>query len=201
MFHDGSVYQRSRPHFSATHSFLMRCPHLPDPVDAMDWRDMHAHRHDQGGAFYLTALRYAQHLWATATPARALLAVDRALYAELDGSEPELTRHPLPYAAVAWMVAHAPGRDAFAGNARVHYQHLADRVRGARAEQKRWRAWAAWALTRRVRPDLPADPKHAVREPSLYEIATGLRRHGLPDEATHWLRVLAAPPAAAAVPL
>lgn len=172
----------------------MRCPHLPDPAEPMDWRHLHVHRGDRGGAFYLTALRYAQHLWATATPARALLAVDRALYAELDGTEPELARHPLPYDAVAWMVAHAAHRDAFAGNARVHYQHLADRVRGERGEQKRWRAWAAWAITRRVRPDLPADPKHAVSEPSLYSIATGLRRHGIRGEANRWIEVLAHPP-------
>lgn len=165
------------------------CPHLPEPLGTMDWRDMHAHRTNQGGAFYLTALRYARHLWATATPARALLAVDRALYADLRGDEPELAAYPLPYDTIAWMVARDPG-DAFAGNARVHYQHLADRVRGDREHQKRWRAWAGWAITRRVRPDLPGDPRHAVTEPSEADIEAGLLAHGIPGEAARWRAVL-----------
>lgn len=162
-----------------------RCPHLPDPVETMDWRHLNAHRNKQGGAFFLTALRYGQQLWAQNLPARALLAVDRALYADLKGDEPELAAHPLPYAAIAWMVKNNPG-DAFTGNARVHYQHLADRVRGEREEQKRWRAWAAWAIVRRVSPELPADPKHAVEEPAESRIEKELTEHGVPGEVAMW---------------
>lgn len=166
-----------------------RCPYLPDPIEVMDWKHMNAHRHDQGGAFFLTALRYGQYLWAQNLPARALLAVDRALYADLKGGEPELTAHPLPYAAIAWMVANNP-EDTFTGNARVHYQHLADRVKGDRADQKKWRAWAAWALVRRVCPGLPADPKHAVVEPTETEIGAGLDKHGVPGETSMWRAAL-----------
>jgi tRNA G37 N-methylase TrmD len=81
--------------------------------------------------------------------------------------------------------------DQFTGNARVHYQHLADRVRGERAELKKWRAWAAWAVTRHVRPDLAGDPKHAVTEPTHAEIEAGLRAYGLVSEITEWRQALA----------
>jgi hypothetical protein len=168
-----------------------RCPHLPDPVETMDWRHMNALRDAPGGALFLTGLRYGQQLWQQNLPARALLAVDRALYADLKGDEPELAQHPLPYAAIAWMVANNPG-DAFTGNARVHYQHLADRVRGEREAQKRWRAWAAWAVVRRVCPDLPADPKHAVEEPTEARIEAELMAHGIPGEVAMWRAALAA---------
>ena len=162
-----------------------RCPHLPDPVEAMDWQHMNAHRGELGGVFFLTALRYGQYLWTGNLPARALLAVDRALYADLTGDEPELRDHPLPYAAIAWMVGNMP-EGVFTGNARVHYQHLADRVRGEREEQKRWRAWAAWMLVRRVRPELPEDPKHVFTEPTVEAIAAGLATHGVPGEVAMW---------------
>jgi hypothetical protein len=68
----------------------------------------------------------------------------------------------------------------------VHYQHLADRVRGERAEIKKWRAWAAWAVVRAARPDLTADPKHAVIEPALTEIGASLAAFGVKDEAEEW---------------
>lgn len=162
---------------------------LPDPVETMNWRHMNAFRNELNGEFFLTALRYGKQLWEERLPARALLAVDRALYADLRGDEPELVRHPLPYAVIAWMVKNNP-EDAFTGNARVHYQHLADRVRGEREEQKRWRAWAAWALVRRVRPELPADPKHRVEEPTEARIHEELTRHGIPGEVAMWRTAL-----------
>ena len=166
-------------------------PNLPEPLGDMDWRDLHGLREDRPGTLYLTALRYARHLWRRELPARALLAVDRALYADLAGDEPELAAYPLPYDTVAFMVAQAP-EDAFTGNARVHYQHLADRVRGPREGVKRWRAWAAWAVVRRVRPDLPGDPRHAVVEPDEATIAAGLDEHGVPGETDRWRSVLRA---------
>jgi hypothetical protein len=72
----------------------------------------------------------------------------------------------------------------------VHYQHLADRVRGERADIKKWRAWAAWALVRQARPELPHDPKHAVTEPTHTEITAGLNAHGIAGEASLWRECL-----------
>lgn len=146
---------------------------------------MNAHRGEQGAAFYLTALRYGQYLWKKNLPARALLAVDRALLTDIRGDEPEAAGNPMPYRAVAWMVVNNPEGE-FTGNARVHYQHLADRVRGDGADRKRWRAWACWARVRRVRPDLEADPKHVFREPDEAEIGAGLDVHGVPGETSAW---------------
>ena len=100
-----------------------------------------------------------------------------------------LTEYPMPYRAIGWMVKQPA--DTFTGNARVHYQHLADRVRGERADLKKWRAWAAWAVTRYVRPDLTGDPKHIVSEPTHAEIEAGLSTYGVSGEIDEWRRALA----------
>ena len=100
-----------------------------------------------------------------------------------------LTEYPMPYRAIGWMVKQPA--DTFTGNARVHYQHLADRVRGERADLKKWRAWAAWAVTRYVRPDLTGDPKHIVSEPTHAEIEAGLSTYCVSGEIDEWRRALA----------
>jgi len=163
------------------------CPLLPAAPRRLSWRDLEAARDEP--ELYLTCLAYAQQLWRDNLPARALLAVDRALYCDIPGGHAVLATHPLPYAVIRWMVAADCG-ETFTGNARVHYQHLADRVRGPREAIKRWRAWAGWSLARAARPELPGDPRHAVREPSLSEIEAGLSAAGLPGEAETWLKAL-----------
>ena len=156
----------------------------------MDWRSLGAFRTaERGEAFYLTALEYSQFLWQRRLAARAILCLDRAMGAELSGSEAVLRQWPMPYAAMAWFIAHTPA-DIFIGNPRVHFQHYADRMKGPRRDQRSWRAWACWALTRRIRPHLPPDPRHQVREPAEAEIAEQLARHGLTGEAACWLGVL-----------
>jgi hypothetical protein len=163
------------------------CPFLPVPPAVMDWRDLHALRDVRGAAFYRRCLEYGHHLWQHGLAARALLALDRALLTDLRGDESALDEHPLPYRAIAWVVARTP-HAVFIGNPRVHYQHLADRVRGAREEQRRWRAWACWYLVRLVSLGLPADPRHDVREPTRDEILGALTDHGLPREPEWWQR-------------
>lgn len=167
------------------------CPFLPVPRPGLDWRHLHAFRGlHRGGEFYFACLEYGHVLWQTGFAARALLCLDRALGAELQGTEPVLRTHPLPYAAMAWLIARTPP-DVFLGNPRVHFQHYADRMNEPRRDQRRWRAWACWALTRVVRPELPGDPKHRVIEPALDEIDARLRAHGLPGEAELWRSELA----------
>jgi hypothetical protein len=171
-------------------SALPPCPHLPRPREGLDWRALHSFREsDRGGDFYHACLEYGHALWLRGFAARALLCLDRALGADLDGSEPVLRQHPLPYEPMAWLIAHTPD-GVFLGNPRVHFQHYADRMNEPRRDQRRWRAWACWALARVVRPDLPNDPKHDVLEPSLGQIEAGLREHGLPGEAGLWRDVL-----------
>ena len=169
---------------------LPPCPHLPPPRAGLDWRALHRFRDaDRGPDFYFACLEYGHALWQKGCAARALLCLDRALGAELTGAEPILREHPLPYAAMAWLIAHTP-RDVFLGNPRVHFQHYADRMNEPRRDQRRWRAWACWALARAVRPDLPNDPKHDVVEPAVPNIEAALRAHGHPGELELWRREL-----------
>lgn len=164
------------------------CPFLPSCGRSLSWRDLNALRDDQGAELYRLCLEYGQQLWLEELPARALLAVDRALYCDVQDGAEVLQAYPMPYRAIGWMVGQPS--DHFAGNARVHYQHLADRVRGERADLKKWRAWAGWAVTRKACPDLAGDPKHIVVEPTHAEIEAGLRDHGLASEIAEWHRAL-----------
>ncbi|MBL9213795.1 MAG: hypothetical protein JNL92_25250 [Opitutaceae bacterium] len=167
------------------------CPHLPEPRPGLDWRALHAYRDgERGEAFYLACLEYGHALWRGGFAARALLCLDRAFGAELTGQETVLREYPLPYAAMGWLIAQTPS-GVFLGNPRVHFQHYADRMNEPRRDQRRWRAWACWALARVVRPDLPADPKHRVNEPTFADIETALRVHGHLGEPELWRTELA----------
>ncbi len=175
----------------SSNSPLPPCPLLPAAPADMDASALTAHGDERDADFYLTALTYAQYLWQRGLAARAILKLDRALLADLRGDEAVLQQWPLPYDAMAWFLRHAPA-DVFIGNPRVHFQHLADRMNEPRREQRRWRIWACWAICRAVRPEFPDDPKHAVREPAMAEVAAMLDRHGIPGETARWRAVLAA---------
>jgi len=165
----------------------LRIPSLPMPSEEMDWRSLNRFRGgDRGEAFYLACMQYAQALWLQRLPARAILCLDRAWGADLHGLEAILEDWPLPYAALVSILAGTP-EGAFLGNPRVHFQHYADRLGEPRIEQRRWRSWACWALTRAVLPDLPGDPRHAVAEPTLDQIAARLVQHGHARESELWL--------------
>lgn len=169
---------------------LPPCPHLPAPREGLDWRALHAYRDTvRGPEFYRDCLEYGHALWLRGFAARGMLCLDRAFGAELHGDEAALRAWPLPYAAMAWLVANTPP-NVFIGNPRVHFQHYADRMNEPRREQRRWRAWACWALVRAVRPEFPADPRHRVIEPTNDEIAVALRAHGHPGECEHWRSVM-----------
>lgn len=169
---------------------LPPCPHLPPAPPAMNAGALTAHGAARDGAFYLTALTYGHHLWQRGLAARAVLCLDRALGADVPPDAPVLRDWPLPYAAMGWFLRHTPP-DIFIGNPRVHFQHLADRMNEPRRDQRRWRTWACWALARRIRPEWPADPRHAVTEPLLDEIAARLAAHGHPGEPELWRNALA----------
>jgi hypothetical protein len=165
------------------------CPHLPVPEGILTAASLHAHGESRDAEFYLAALKYAQSLWLEGFPARALLLVNRALGCDFAGDEPVLSEWPLPYRAVAWLLRnHLPGQ--FIGNPRRHWQHLATRMSGPRAEIRTWRAWACWQLARLAMPDQPADEEQIAREnicePSEVEIALHLARVGLTGETALW---------------
>lgn len=166
---------------------LPACPWLPQiaPDAAMDWRLLNELGTDRGELFYTRCLAYAHYLWTQGLAARAILALDRALLADLRGDETALRAHPLPYRPLAWMIASVPD-GVFIGNPRVHYQHLADRVREPRRAQRSARAWACWHLARLIRPEFPGDPRHQVAEPTAAQIGEALDAHGLPGERATW---------------
>ncbi len=110
------------------------CPFLPSCGRPLSWRDLNAHRDGQGPELYRLCLEYAQQLWLDGLPARALLAVDRALYCAVPTEAEVLREYPMPYRTVGWMVSQPA--EGFTGNARVHYQHLADRVRRTGGNQE-----------------------------------------------------------------
>jgi len=172
-------------------SMLPVCPHLPPPDDLMTAEVLSRHGKCRGAAFYVSALTYGHYLWQRGLVGRAILKLDRAFGADLLGDEPELRAWPLPYAALAWFLHHAPDT-AWNGNPRIHFQHLAGRMNGPRREQRRWRAWACWYLTRRILPELPGDSKHQVVEPSLEMIGRMLALYGIPDEPHWWEQALVA---------
>ena len=185
---------RLTPRFFADYDWAVPsfpvCPYLPAAVPGMNWRALHAMRGGgRGGEFYLECLRYGASLWEAGFAARSLLCLDRAMGADVCGAEPELIAHPMPYAAMAWIIAHTPD-GVFLGNPRVHFQHYAGRMNEPRREQRTWRAWACWALTRAVRPDLPGDPHHRIAEPSADDITVALGRVGLRGEALLFSAVL-----------
>jgi hypothetical protein len=163
---------------------LPACPHLPTPRARMDWRDFDAHGEARDAGFYLTALEYGHYLWQRGFAARAILCLDRAMGADVRETDAAARDWPIPYAAMAWFLAHAP-EGVFIGNPRVHFQHCAPR-----RDERRRRAWACWALTRRLRPDLSGDPKHQVTEPTEDQIGAALDTHGLPGETALWRGVL-----------
>jgi len=161
---------------------------MPDhPITAAA---MKQHGDDRGPEFYLGALTCAQSLWLQGLPAQAILQLNRAFSADLRGDEPVLGTNPLPYAAMAWLMQHHRPEQ-FIGNPRRHFQHLATRMSGPRAEIRVWRAWACWWITRLIDPSLPADEEQlaneAIQEPAFPEIQTGLDQHGLTDETECWI--------------
>lgn len=168
---------------------LPPCPFLPHAPQPLTAAFINALGDDRGPDFYEAALCYAASLWLQGLPARSILLLNRALGADVPAGAPVLRKWPLPYAAIAWILQHARSEH-FLGNPRRHWQHLATRMSGPRAELRTWRAWACWRLARIILPDLPADEvqlaEEAVREPQEAEISSFLERLGLPGEAALW---------------
>lgn len=164
------------------------CPHLPEVAADMSHRSLTGVKKDSP-EFYFNALQYGHYLWQTGHAGRALLAVTRALYADVMEGDPILKTWPLPYAALLWIATHHEKED-FPGNPRVSFQHQATRLRGPRRELRRARAWAVWALIRQAKPGLPGDANDSVKEPTEEEIALLLNAHGHENEAKLWSKLV-----------
>lgn len=147
----------------------------------MSFRSLNQFGKIRDGKFYITALKYSQYLWLQNLPARSILALNRALFTNLQGNEPELELWPIPYQPLKWILQNYSG-NVFWGNPRISYQHIASRVRGHKKDQRRWRAWACWLLVRQVLPQLRPDDKDIINEPDNEQIIDGLIKYGISDE-------------------
>jgi len=164
---------------------IPHCPYLPESESGMTYRSLTDLRGGDPELFYHTALRYGHCLWLGGHAGRAILAITRALYADVPEGAAVLQEWPLPYQALHWIVAQHPS-EAFPGNPRISFQHQATRLRGEREELRRARAWAVWALIRTAKPELPRDVAQAVKEPTFQQIEQSLVEHGHANEAALW---------------
>jgi hypothetical protein len=141
------------------------CPLLPplDPTPVLPAAGAGPARKD--ARFYRASLDLAQRRWCEGKPAQAILQLNKALMADLDGDEKILETWPPPYGVLVWMLRHRPA-GAFLGNPVRHFQHLATRVGGERKEIRSWRAWACFHLSRSVLPagEFPVDAEQVAKE-------------------------------------
>lgn len=152
---------------------------------------------DRSAVFYETCHLYAQTLWQQGFPAKCILALNRALSCALSADEPVVSRLPLPYQALAWLMIYRPGEEQFIGNPRRHWQHLATRMVEPNKELRSWRAWACWYLAKEILPELrfPPDLKQIIQEgvcePTRAMIAEKLKTLSPADDLTRWEAALA----------
>jgi len=147
---------------------------------------------DRSAKFYEACHLYAQTLWQQGFPAKAILALNRALSCVLPDDEPILQSLPLPYRALAWLLIHRPA-DQFIGNPTRHWQHLATRMVEPNKELRTWRAWACWYLAKVILPEseFPPDLKQ-IREEGVVEPTRATIAEHLPaDDLARWEEALA----------
>ncbi|NQX01306.1 hypothetical protein HQ447_11670 [bacterium] len=130
-------------------------------IDAIhDFSITRRHGDDRGRAFYLDALRYAQSLWISGKPAQAILQLNKAWMADVAADDSL-------YRALVWILQQAATGDCgYLGNPVRHFQHLASRMSGPRAEIRSWRAWLCFHLAEQtLNPaEYPRDGQQIARE-------------------------------------
>ena len=105
--------------------------------------------------------------------------------ADLTGDESVLKTHPSPYRALLWIMETASNGDfGYLGNPVRHFQHLASRMSGPRAEIRSWRAWFCFHLAEQVLnpAEFPRDGEQIAREglwiPSKSRVLGEISRNG-----------------------
>ncbi len=161
--------QRTMPTSPSTYLRHFECEVLPEPHESIVHGALLKFGLLRNEAFYMAALQLAHRLVRESKAGRALLLLDRAMSVTL--SDP-LKPWPVPYAVVAWILNAATARE-LGGNPRIHYEHLATRVRGSKLRQ--WRAWACWAIACKLRPEYPGGPVSESPLPTPEQIACGLK--------------------------
>ena len=173
---DSMENQRIRPP-------TLPCPGLPLPDQEMSYRDLRLP--GNANSLFLTACSYANYLWLKNQPARAILALCRAIYLD-PGKQP--ANRLQPYEAYVWILQHYQGQG-FLGNPRISFMRQATRIQGS-LTLKRTRAWAMWHLTIASAPGLVPNPDGEENAPSEVSVARALDQHGLPEEGKTFLRAM-----------
>jgi len=160
------------------------CPWLPAISARLRAESMSFFRENRGADFQRAALCYAQSLWIEGKPAQAILQINKSFMADArcaDGLS--------AYRALGWIMRAAADDGAgFMGNPVRHFQHLATRMSGPRAEIRRWRAWACFHLAEKILPDgFHRDGRQMAREgiwiPGNHPVIAAIERLGWPGEA------------------
>jgi hypothetical protein len=165
------------------------CPWLPEVEEIHDFSITRRHGDFRGGAFYLDALRYAQSQWIAGKPAQAILQLNKAWMADLETEEADLPSQPDAYRALVWILETASTTDCgYLGNPVRHFQHLASRMSGPRAEIRSWRAWLCFHLAEQVLNPAayPRDGEQIARDglwiPSWERALREVSENGWPGE-------------------
>ncbi len=165
---------------------LPACPFLPPANPGLSYRDLRRAAETGPPALFATAHSYAAELFRRGQPARAILALCRAIYLDPERLDPGSRQ---PYAAYRWILEHAH-LGGFLGNPRVSFHHQATRIR-KESQIRRMRSWALWHITRSTLPHLPPDSRQNEDPPSVHEVAVCLDRRGLQSEGGDFLQALA----------
>ena len=158
-------------------------------MEIHDFSITRRHGPAKGAEFYLDALRYSQSQWLAGKPAQAILQLNKSWLADLPADDPALLTNPPPYRALVWILEQAAaGGCGYLGNPVRHFQHLASRISGPRAEIRSWRAWLCFHLAEKIldRAEYPRDGEQIAREglwiPSLQRALDGVSKNGWPGE-------------------
>ncbi|MES2661351.1 MAG: hypothetical protein V4689_22210 [Verrucomicrobiota bacterium] len=116
--------------------------------------------------------------------------------ADLKGDEAILKSHPSPYRALVWIMETAStGNHGYLGNPVRHFQHLASRMSGPRAEIRSWRAWFCFHFAEKILnpAEYPRDGEQIAREglwiPGFQRALDEVSQHGWPGECCSWVHV------------
>lgn len=176
------------------------CPWLPETGRLHDFTITRRHGADRGPAFYQDALGYAQSQWISGKPAQAILQLNKAWMADLNGAEDVLEKLPAPYQALVWILRRCTTAECgYLGNPVRHFQHLASRMSGPRAEIRLWRAWLCMHLAERILPQgfFPRDGHQIARDglwiPSAGRSLDAVKSNGWPGEGKSAMDAMADP--------
>lgn len=156
------------------------------------------HGNHKGAEFYLDALRYAQSQWMAGKPAQAILQINKSWMADLGDDPSVLFENPSAYRALVWIMETAANGDCgYLGNPVRHFQHLASRMSGPRAEIRSWRAWLCFHISEITLecPRFPRDGEQIAREglwiPSFHRTQNEVLKRGWPGESSSIKEVVA----------